>query len=294
MLKKMDASEFFESFSSLTNIGETDLQVLIDPRQSSKDKLHVSLYPCDCSSQWFDIPGNLVDITPLGVHTCCDEIHVHALLNPKEGFDSLLSSLSRLAKANRAQSLRRDLDLPSLKSSINTSHILVANTSTTPHSALRKEIAVNAAWQWGANQGTCFGGLSKLKYNEIDALEYFSQGQSHNYHVTRLYEEGWRTLSDFWEIVVGASYTPTSSNNLAEARVNIKWQYGANLESLTSAWREWPSASGSGKAFSISRAYAMYHLLWGQRHNESVMSLYRACFRDDPNGLFAIIRDFVG
>jgi hypothetical protein len=34
---------------------------------------------------------------------------------------------------------------------------------------------------------------------------------------------------------------------------------------------------------------AMNQLMLGQHHNASVMQLYRACFRDDPDQLFGLI-----
>jgi hypothetical protein len=169
-----------------------------------------------------------------------------------------------------------------------------------------EEAVTNLVWQWANGKNDFFA-----DYRVVSMLEEFLDeerrspdryessfhkrhstkrllaGQSHNRGARASYLRCFDALQKskraFWEMVVGAS---DRNADFSEAEININWQRGANPGSLRDA-RE--ALTGSVSNF-YPQLSAMYHLLWGQRHNAAVMNLYRSCFAADRERLFLLVR----
>jgi hypothetical protein len=103
-------------------------------------------------------------------------------------------------------------------------------------------------------------------------------------------------LWDFGQMCFGAAAGTPS--NLDEAGRNIAWQraqkwpeehtHGLSVAQADASWTL-RRASQNADAKSFFTCAAMYYLLWGQHHNAGAMQCYRACFRDDRDGLFRLV-----
>lgn len=150
--------------------------------------------------------------------------------------------------------------------------------------SLVEELLINMRWQWDNNLDSCRGALSALVVSAdprvaLDTLKY---GQRQNPHVMQLYQDGFDSLTNFWELLCRAS---TWQPDFAELQINLNWQKDNNLNSLTE----------SDRNFQVGGSVAgMYYLMDGQRHNPNVMNLYRACFDANPARLIDAIHRLVG
>jgi hypothetical protein len=117
-------------------------------------------------------------------------------------------------------------------------------------------------------------------------------GQRHNANAQKTYTDCRKSLPSIhalMKLVVTAA--PGRSCNLADAGLNIAWQAKANSSSLSDAKRYW--TQGQAVLDPNSKLYfgtlAADSLMHGQMHNPPVIQEYRACFRDNPSGLFSIV-----
>ena len=155
-------------------------------------------------------------------------------------------------------------------------------------SALRKEVMINVAWQWDNDKFTPRESMREfLKGNSTQGMSRLREGQRHNNHVMALYDRFFTSVgaSEVLNVLATTSLVPTGDAKFDEAKLNLEWQFRNNLPSLAAAHK----AAKSGSMLS-----ALLHLLDGQQHMTSVMSLYRACFRDNAAKLFAILANLVG
>jgi len=113
-------------------------------------------------------------------------------------------------------------------------------------------------------------------------------GQNHNANAKKTYDDcsAQSNLESFMTLVLGAS---DAACDLSLAEANISWQRDNNRSSLDHAKTRWGKNESAREG-----AGGMYHLLQGQRHNPSVMKLYRACFRDKRAELYALVRKYAG
>lgn len=93
----------------------------------------------------------------------------------------------------------------------------------------------------------------------------------------------------------------TSSNHgdpeIPLTMTNLEWQLENNPDSIVSAYQFWTKALQApyNDLMNDGGAHeAMYLLLSGQRHNASVMDLYRAFFREDRWQLFELVGKVLG
>jgi hypothetical protein len=117
-------------------------------------------------------------------------------------------------------------------------------------------------------------------------------GQRHNASAHKTYTDCRKTLPSIhamMKVVVTAA--PGRACDLADAGKNIAWQAGANGASLSDAKRYW--TQGQSAADPNAKLYfgtlAADSLMHGQMHNPPVIQEYRACFRDNPSGLFGLV-----
>jgi hypothetical protein len=147
---------------------------------------------------------------------------------------------------------------------------------------LRQEFVTNLVWQWDNNTESMLEALNYIGDGYLpQALGSLKDGQKVNPHVTQVYDTAYNNLKDFSQLVATAS---SAEPNFYSAEKNIGWQYSNNLKSLDDANREW----GKG-----NKIRALHRLLLGQKHNITVMNLYRACYRADADKLFRIAQDMI-
>jgi hypothetical protein len=136
------------------------------------------------------------------------------------------------------------------------------------------------------------GLVGSVPSSESAILASLAFGQQHNPSAQKTYRDcraQQPSLHAFLRLVVTAA--PGRSCNLADAGANIAWQAGANHPTITDAKKYWTqSATATDPAAKLYfGTLATDSLIHGQMHNPPVIQGYRACFRDNPNGLFAIV-----
>lgn len=146
---------------------------------------------------------------------------------------------------------------------------------------LREELVINLIWSWNNFPDDCRNAWLKHELGrDGDALDKLKETQDHNGHVKEVYESSYHAFGDFWQIVITASDV---APNFTEARTNIDWQFHNELDNLRKTDEKWTN----GK-----RDEAIGSLLFDQKHNPHVMSLYRACYGNDPDRLFSIVHGY--
>lgn len=292
MNESVDVSSFLQSLSQSTIIGMPEVHFIVDPSLSNEESLKVTSYPANCASRWVELPTSIIEsIMMIGLSRVCGMMYPHVIILIKNEFKSLLNLISDAASVTALPDLAATTQYSSgisMPDSVPSEEIPKGNygqfgiEALQDDNRLRQDLAHNALWQWDNNSTSCTNALSWSQYNGTTALNHFLRGQAHNPHVQNVYRVAYSRLSDFWHIV--ATVTGAGAN-FGEARAHLNWQYSNNLNSLDRAEREWR----------WGRRYTAFGFLAsGQRHNPGVLSLYRACFRDDANQLFGIVRSILG
>jgi hypothetical protein len=178
------------------------------------------------------------------------------------------------------------------------------------------DAAVNLDWQWTANSppqnkrydwspaysldiywhsfryDPQHGLIANNSNPEASIMATLGFGQKHNPNAQKTYTDCRKSIASIhalMRLVVTAA--PGRSCDLADAEGNIKWQAGANSPTVTDAKRYW--TQGRTAADPNAKLYfgtlAADSLMHGQMHNPPVIQEYRACFRDNPAGLFSIV-----
>jgi hypothetical protein len=178
------------------------------------------------------------------------------------------------------------------------------------------DAGINISWQWDANsppqnqeyvrcpasaidgywrayhfdpqQGTL---VENWPNPEVTVLNMLITGQKGNQGAQNSYKNclAQTGVHAFARLIVTAA--PGQALDLGAATPNIAWQKGANPHSIDLARSYWSNANAvaDGAARMWFATLAADCLMGGQLHNPPVLKIYRACFRDDPNGLFAIV-----
>jgi hypothetical protein len=178
------------------------------------------------------------------------------------------------------------------------------------------EAAVNIDWQWTENAPPDKKAYDSCPAQAVDfyarnfkyvpgqgLVETFGNaeesimsslvfGQRHNQAAQQTYRNCLAqqpSIHTFMRLVVTAA--PGRASDLADATGNIQWQVGANSASITNARNYWNQATATNdpNAKLYFGTLAADCLMGGQMHNPPVLQEYRACFRDNPDGLFAIV-----
>jgi hypothetical protein len=166
------------------------------------------------------------------------------------------------------------------------------------------DAAVNLDWQWTANSppqnkrydwspaysldiywhsfryDPQHGLIANNSNPEASIMATLGFGQKHNPNAQKTYTDCRKSLPSIhalMRLVVTAA--PGRSCDLADANKNISWQAGANSSSVA-------DDPNSKLYFGTLAADSLMH---GQMHNPPVIQEYRACFRDNPSGLFSIV-----
>ncbi|WP_263352727.1 hypothetical protein [Acidicapsa acidisoli] len=117
-------------------------------------------------------------------------------------------------------------------------------------------------------------------------------GQRHNASAQRTYTDCRKSLPSIHAMMRAiVTAAPGRACDLADADKNIDWQAGANGSSVSDAKRYW--TQGQSASDPNAKLYfgtlAADSLMHGQMHNPPVIQEYRACFRDNPSGLFGLV-----
>jgi hypothetical protein len=167
-----------------------------------------------------------------------------------------------------------------------TSRTYLKGTDLDPN-ALRAECIVNMIWDWHNYTDHCF---DALRWGSLDDLQ---QGQPDNSHARDLYGDAfvYFGVDPFFDILAASSSTAPYVKMFDELDPNLTFQYNNNLKSLTDAMYWWFHSSSHADQ---NAHQALFELLYGQRQSMGVMDLYRACFREDRNRLFLLVRKKLG
>ena len=178
------------------------------------------------------------------------------------------------------------------------------------------EAAINFDWQWTVNsppQNKAYdsspanaldiywrtfhydpqhGLIGNVPSSEPAILAALAFGQRHNANAQKTYTDcraQQPSLHAFLRLVVTAA--PGRPCNLPDAGLNMVWQAGANSPTIADAKKYWTqiATTADPNAKLYFGTLAIDSLMHGQMHNPPVIQEYRACFRDNPNGLFAIV-----
>lgn len=144
------------------------------------------------------------------------------------------------------------------------------------------------------------------EYNPGFAIERFRNDYGDSMKIGKiveyLVEEKGQDVKDAYRKCYSSSTPPHNSEfflalvrasnrqcNLTDAQRDIWWQGENNPESLNLSRDNWRGRDHERHGIR-NRVIAMYKLLEGQRHNKwGAQSNYRACFRDNPDGLFDLV-----
>lgn len=292
MNESVDVTSFLQTVSQSSVISAPETHFIVDPSLSNDKSLKVTSYPGSCASRWVELPVSIIEsIMMIGVAKVCGMMYPHVVISTKDEFKSLLNLFadaggdSALPDISTNTPYSSSMEMPEPAFPGEASKEISGQfslSSLQDDNRLRQDLANNALWQWDNNATSCTNALSWSQYNGATALNHFLSGQAHNAHVQNIYRVAYSRLPDFWHVV--ATVTGAAAN-FGEARANLNWQYSNNLSSLDRADREWR----------WGRRYTAFGFLAsGQRHNPGVLSLYRACFRDNANHLFGIVASILG
>jgi len=132
-------------------------------------------------------------------------------------------------------------------------------------------------------------GQERAYYENQAAIKVLMNGHFTNSAAQEVYSHCLGTMGNepFWFHV--ASTSSAGSDFGGELRGNLEWQRDNNRKSLVKALEAWREQESSPNR--LKRMIAIYRLMLGQRHSDNlgVPKSYRACFRDDPDRLFATI-----
>jgi hypothetical protein len=148
------------------------------------------------------------------------------------------------------------------------------------------EMRENLGWEWEEEAADMMEALATIALRPDSALLAFQlvkRHQSHNPPVANGYQAAYdNNPTRFWKLTVTAGRNV--AGNLGETAANVDWQWGANENSVKNAQNAYTDPHRS-----FAEAAGMYYLMEGQKHNGSVMTLYRATFRDYPEQMWADI-----
>jgi hypothetical protein len=144
------------------------------------------------------------------------------------------------------------------------------------------------ACRYDAAQGklVCIDGLNER------LLEILIEGQANDEHVQRVYRRCYESLHflDFFERVVSSA--GDRGSDFDEVARQLQRHARKESESISDARNAWQMATNvkDPQAAQFFRIKAMFHLLAGQRRDSRAMQLYRACYRDDAQRLFRLVK----
>lgn len=142
-------------------------------------------------------------------------------------------------------------------------------------------------WQWRRQHREVLADLWKLsggERQEAEALRGMREREEREPAVAQLYQRCHdASPAAFWYLVTSAS--GAERRTIEDCREHIDWQHGRFRGTVRHAAR-WLDGRERARAREELAPYvAMAALLGGQQHNARAMTLYRACYRDDPEAL---------
>lgn len=190
-------------------------------------------------------------------------------------------------KANMAKLLGYELCLRHFPPGImieNHLHIVICNTCGKQRNLTaeaEESFSIHLKWQWMNYPKTCIDGLRDSDFIALKA------GQDNNPAIQILYRQIYEALPrrDFWQLVATTSSYPADFFAFAS---DIEYQVREARKTVESALATWNQDSAEPKGENY-RALAL--LLAGQSHNPYAMSIYRSCYRVNPEKMIEMIED---
>lgn len=141
-----------------------------------------------------------------------------------------------------------------------------------------RSLEIDLNWQWDNMPDLMLDCLSALGPNSTTEQKAFDDIRARQIQSPPVYN-AYKQCHDsdpvgWWEGVTTAALRATWDQG--GIIINTDWQWTHNNDSFKKA----QDANTSGATF--GRAYGMYWMMWGQRHDTAVMKAYRAASRDNP------------